>query len=117
MTGFSRRDFTKQTIARDFSQLLPQGVKIAPTVGIQVESVFFLGEGIGAVLDRFRQNADSTAPFMATFSYARGIEGRRVLGRPLPERGKHEYDTEYNGVKFRHHSAALIRAPLRDIRS
>jgi hypothetical protein len=33
-------------------------------------------------------------PFIATFTYGRGIAGRQVPGQPLPDHGKQQYDTD-----------------------
>ena len=51
-------------------------------------------------------SADSSAtgvgkyPFLATFTYGRGIVGRHVPGQPLPDQGKQEYDTSFHGGNY-----------------
>jgi hypothetical protein len=118
MSELSRRAFTKLTVAAGLSQLAQRSVKTAPTIGIQVGSVSFLDEGIDAVLDRFQQDADVNALFIATFSYGRGIAGRQVSGQPLPDHGKQEYDTEYHGGNFATtHPQYYAHTSLKDIQS
>lgn len=118
MTELSRRAFTKLTVAAGLSQLAPQGVKTAPSIGIQVGSVSFLDEGIDAVLDRFQQDANINGLFIATFSYGRGIAGRQVPGQPLPDHGKQQYDTEYHGGNFATtHPQYYTQTSLKDIQS
>jgi hypothetical protein len=60
-------------------------------IGIQVGAVSFVDEGVEKVLDVFQQNHINTI-FLATFTYGRGIAGRQVPGRPLPDHGVQEYD-------------------------
>ena len=61
------------------------------TIGIQVGAVSFVDEGTGKVLDIFQERAAINTLFLATFTYGRGIAGRQVPGRPLPDHGKQEY--------------------------
>ncbi len=77
ITELSRREFTKLTVAAGFSQPAPQGAKTFPSIGIQGGRVSFPDEVIKAVLDRFQQDSDANALFIATISFGRDIAGRR----------------------------------------
>src|SRR5262245_15332406 len=61
-------------------------------VGIQVGAVSFVDEGTEQVLDVLQERGAVNTIFLATFTYGRGIAGRQVPGRPLPDHGKQEYD-------------------------
>jgi len=63
-------------------------------IGMQVGAVSFLDEGTEKVLDELQRDASVNTLFVATFTYGRGIAGRQVPGQPLPDHGKHEYDTD-----------------------
>lgn len=70
-------------------------------IGIQVGAVSFVDEGVNPVLDNFQKLANVNTLFVATFTYGRGIAGRQVPGQPLPDHGKHEYDTgEFHGGNY-----------------
>jgi hypothetical protein len=57
-------------------------------IGIQIGAVFFANEGTERVLDELQQDALINTPFLATFTYGRGIAGRQLTGQPLPDHGK-----------------------------
>ena len=63
-------------------------------IGMQVGAVSFVDEGVEPVLDILQKDAAVNTLFVATFTYGRGIAGRQVPGQPLPDHGKHEYDTD-----------------------
>ncbi len=69
-------------------------------VGIQVGAISFVDEGVEPVLDNVQQLGGVNTLFVATFTYGRGIAGRQVPGQPLPDHGKHEYDTNFHGGAY-----------------
>lgn len=101
MSELTRREFTKLIGAAGIASPFRQQTQApARTVGIQAGAVSFVDEGVDAVLDRFQQDANINALFLATFSYGRGIAGRQIPGEPLPDHGKQEYDTDFHGGNF-----------------
>jgi hypothetical protein len=62
-------------------------------VGIQIGAVSFVDEGVEPVLDILQSKGSVNTLFIAAFTYGRGIAGRQVPNQPLPDHGKHEYDT------------------------
>lgn len=83
--------------------LLPSVAKAAPstkTVGIQIGAISFVDEGTEKVLDILQEKGAVNALFLATFTYGRGIAGRQVRGRPLPDHGKQEYDFDFHGGNY-----------------
>lgn len=120
MGEFSRRQFAKLMGAAGIASSFPQQPQTdSRTVGIQVGAVSFVDEGIEPVLDRFQRDANINALFIASFSYGRGIAGRQISGQPLPDHGKQEYDTGFQGGNFAftheqyyaHTSLKKIQAP------
>jgi hypothetical protein len=69
-------------------------------VGMQVGAVSFVDEGSEKVLDILQERGAINTLFLATFTYGRGIGGRQVSGRPLPDHGKQEYDVNFHGGNF-----------------
>ena len=69
-------------------------------IGIQIGAVSFIDEGVDPVLDNLQNLGGVNTLFVATFTYGRGIAGRQVPGQPLPDHGKHEYDTNYRGGNY-----------------
>jgi hypothetical protein len=69
-------------------------------MGIQVGAVSFVDEGIEQVLDIFQKHAAINALWLAGFTFGRGLGGRQIPGRPLPDHGKLEYDLKYHGGNF-----------------
>ncbi|MGH9161372.1 MAG: hypothetical protein ACRD2X_15490 [Vicinamibacteraceae bacterium] len=70
------------------------------TIGIQVGSVSFVDEGVEPVLDIFQKRAGINALWMAGCTFGRGLGGRQIPGRRLPDHGKLEYDVNYHGGNF-----------------
>src|ERR1035437_10011464 len=58
-----------------------------PVIGIQIDAVSFLDEGIEKVLDILQEKGGVNALFMGTFSYGTGITGRQLKGHPFPDHG------------------------------
>ena len=95
-----RRDFVKLSLAAAAAQQLASAAIAAKTIGIQVSAVSFVDEGVEPVLDVFQQRASINTLFVATFTYGRGIAGRRVPGQPLPDHGKQVHDTDFHGGSY-----------------
>ena len=72
----------------------------AKMIGMQAGSVSFVDEGTEKVLDILQEKGAVNTIFLATFTYGRGIGGRQVAGRPLPDHGKQEYDGDFHGGNF-----------------
>jgi hypothetical protein len=122
---WSRRDLLKAVAAVAPSALGSGQVtaQIAPkpkdkVVGIQIGAVSFVDEGVDPVLDILQQRARVNALFLAVFSYGRGIAGRQIAGRPLPDHGKQEYDRDFHGGNFATpHAEFYGRTVLKDVRA
>jgi hypothetical protein len=101
----TRREFLKSaSAAATITALGPlvAGADVArePMVGIQIGSVSLLDEGTEQVLDILQQRGKVNTLFVAAFTYGRGIAGRQVSGRPLPDHGRQEYDSGFHGGNF-----------------
>src|SRR5215469_9710632 len=118
MSELSRREFAKLVAAASVASGFHRPPTTSRTIGIQVGAVSFVDEGVESVLDRFQHDANINALFIATFSYGRGIAGRQVLGQPLPDHGKQEYDTEFHGGNFaRTHDQYYAQTSLKKIQA
>ena len=100
-----RRQFLKSGVAgvagAGMAGALPaQSAGEKKMIGIQVGAVSFLDEGTEKVLDIFQERAAINTLFLATFTYGRGIAGRKVPGQPLPDHGKQEYDLDFQGGNY-----------------
>lgn len=102
-----RRDFVKTMAAGVAASSLvkPAGMLGSPSrngkiVAIQVGSVSFVDEGVEQVLDIFQRRGHINALWLGGFTYGRGLGGRQVPGRPLPDHGRLEYDLDYHGGNF-----------------
>lgn len=106
-TNIERRDFVKTVAAgltagalggsNPAKAAVPVEKKI---LGIQVGAVSFVDEGVEQVLDIFQKRASINALWLAGFTFGRGLGGRQIPGRPLPDHGKLEYDLKYHGGDF-----------------
>ena len=119
MSELSRREFTKLMAAAGIASGLPRQTQSGQkTMGIQVGAISFVDEGVSAVLDRFQQDANVNALFIAAFTYGRGIAGRQIPGQPLPDHGKQEYDTNFHGGNYaRTHEQYYARTSLKKIQA
>jgi hypothetical protein len=79
---------------------VPGGKAEKKIMGIQVGAVSFVDEGVEQVLDIFQQRAHVNTLWLAGFTFGRGLGGRQIPGRPLPDHGKLEYDLSYHGGDF-----------------
>ena len=100
MVKIDRRSFLQGSAAAALTAAIPTTAVIAQPevpkkkmIGIQVGAVSFVDEGTEKLLDDFQQEGINTL-FLATFTYGRGIAGRQVPGQPLPDHGRHVYDTD-----------------------
>src|ERR1039458_1522814 len=90
-----RRSFLRNAMAGAVTaaaQPASAGSATPKMIGIQVGAVSFVDEGVEKVLDVFQRDASINTLFVATFTYGRGIAGRRLTNQPLPDHGKQEYD-------------------------
>ena len=88
-------------------------------IGIQIGAVSFVDEGVEPVLDILQSKGKVNALFLAAFTYGRGIAGRQVPGQPLPDHGKHEYDTGtfHGGSYAAIHAKYYANTPLKNLRA
>lgn len=108
--GVGRRDFFKTMAAgaavgalgkgEPARGAIPGGKPKKKIMGIQVGAVSFVDEGVEQVLDIFQQRAHINTLWLAGFTFGRGLGGRQIPGRPLPDHGKLEYDLNYHGGDF-----------------
>ncbi len=94
----NRRDFIQGAVAAGAVGSAASGspasaAEAKKVIGIQIGAASFQDEGVEPVLDVLQKDAYVNTLFVATFTYGRGIAGRQVPGQPLPDHGKHEYDT------------------------
>jgi hypothetical protein len=100
---FTRREFLKSSAAA--AALTPAASTRAAeapsqggaskTIGIQVGAVSFVDEGVGAVLDNFRERGAVNTIYLTTFTHGRGLSGRQIPGQPFPDHGVQESDEKY----------------------
>ena len=99
----NRRDFLKLSAGAGAALAIPSAAFPNPSkkmIGIQVGAVSFVDEGTEKVLDVLQERACVNTLFLAVFTYGRGIAGRQIPGRPLPDHGKQEYDLNFHGGNF-----------------
>jgi hypothetical protein len=126
----NRRDFIQTAVAgvagaattAASAEAMPATVSAAGAkkmVGIQIGAVSFMDEGVEPVLDILQKDAYINTLFVATFTYGRGIAGRQVPGQPLPDHGKHEYDTDtFKGGSYtKVHSQYYKDTVIKDFRA
>lgn len=94
----NRRNFLQSAAAGALTAATTRTLQSAAAakkmIGMQVGAVSFVDEGVEPVLDILQNDAAVNTLFVATFTYGRGIAGRQVPGQPLPDHGKHQYDTD-----------------------
>jgi hypothetical protein len=118
----TRRDFLLQsTAALATAAVAETQTKQAAkkTIGIQIGAVSFADEGADPVLDVLQEKGAVNTLFIAAFTYGRGIAGRQIPGQPLPDHGKHEYDTGtfHGGSYAALHSRYYTNTPLKNLRA
>src|SRR5438046_1064144 len=99
----NRREFLKVTAGAGAALALPtSGHTAGPSkmIGIQVGAISFVDEGTEKVMDILQNRAAVNTLFLAVFTYGRGIAGRQIPGRPLPDHGKQESDLNFHGGNF-----------------
>src|SRR5882724_6398352 len=100
----NRREFMKMAAGTGATLALPGSLEAAvfssKMIGIQVGAISFVDEGAERVLDVLQERACVNTLFLAVFTYGRGIAGRQILGQPLPDHGKQEYDLNFHGGNF-----------------
>src|ERR1044071_8060755 len=104
----TRREFLKATTgalaaAAAGPALIPVTARAQPQrkmIGIQAGAVSVVDGGTERVLDILQERGAVNTIFLATYTYGRGIAGRQVPNRPLPDHGKQEYDLDFHGGNF-----------------
>jgi hypothetical protein len=72
-------------------------------VGIQIGARSFVDEGVDKCLDTLQDKGAVNWLLPTVFTYGRGLAGRQVPGRPLPDHGGQEYDEVHGGSYARVH--------------
>jgi len=72
-------------------------------VGIQIGARSFVDEGVEKCLDALQDKGAVNWLLPTVFTYGRGLAGRQVPGRPLPDHGGQEYDEIHGGSFTRVH--------------
>jgi hypothetical protein len=80
------------------NQMPPEGVP--PLIAAQVGAVSFVDEGVEQVLHELESRAGVNALFLATPTWVGGTGGRALAGRPLPDHGVQEYDSDFVGGDY-----------------
>jgi len=126
-TGIDRRDFLKGLSAMPAATLTvgqtpapDAAVRRAPQpagrqgaskpgdkklVGIQIGGRSFVDEGVEKCLDTLQEHGAVNWLLPTVFTYGRGLAGRQVPGRPLPDHGGQAYDDVHGGSYTRVHPA------------
>lgn len=61
-------------------------------IGMQIGAVSFVDEGTEQVLEILQSKGAVNTIFLTTFTYGRGLGGRRIPGQPFPDHGSRESD-------------------------
>lgn len=100
----SRRDFLKKSAAmtalltidplKNFAMLEKNENKsqVRKMHGIQIGAVSFVDEGVNKVLDFLQKEVNINTLYLTVFTYGRGLAGRQIPGRPMPDHGSQESD-------------------------
>ncbi|HMF77064.1 MAG TPA: hypothetical protein VK604_15505 [Bryobacteraceae bacterium] len=117
----NRRDFIQGAVAGAVGTAATtvHAATAKKMIGMQIGAVSFVDEGVEPVLDVLQKNAYVNTLFVATFTYGRGIAGRQVPGQPLPDHGKHEYDTAtfHGGSYTKIHPQYYKNTVIKDFRA
>ena len=95
----TRREFLANTAAAvaAASPLSSEVIRAATAkmIGIQVGAVSFVDEGIDQALDILQDLGAVNTVCLTTFTYGRGLAGRRIPGRHFPDHGVQESDERF----------------------
>jgi hypothetical protein len=86
-------------------------------VAIQVGARSFVDEGVDKCLDTLQEKGGVNVLMSTVFTYGRGLAGRQVPGRPLPDHGVQEYDEVHGGSYTRVHPEFYADSVIKDIRA
>jgi hypothetical protein len=104
-----RRDFLKGLTVMPAAAMAMQraaatkGGEGKKPVGIQIGARSFVDEGVDRCLDTLQEKGAVNWLLPTVFTYGRGLAGRQVPGRPLPDHGVQEYDEIHGGSYTRLH--------------
>src|SRR5262249_11262852 len=86
-TIMDRRDFLKGLAAMPAAALVqtPKVDQKKKPVGIQIGARSFVDEGVDKCLDTLQEKGAVNWLLPTVFTYGRGLAGRQVPGRPLPD--------------------------------
>jgi hypothetical protein len=71
-----------------------------PTIAIQIGAVSFMDEGVGAVLDTVQSRAGVDTLWLATPTWSRASGGRAEPGRPFPDHGRQDRESDWRGGNY-----------------
>jgi hypothetical protein len=86
-------------------------------VAIQIGARSFVDEGVDKCLETLQQKGGVNVLMSTVFTYGRGLAGRQVPGRPLPDHGVQEYDEVHGGSYTRVHPEFYSDSVIKDIRA
>ena len=86
-------------------------------VAIQIGARSFVDEGVDKCLDTVQEKGRVNVLMSTVFTYGRGLAGRQVPGRPLPDHGVRDYDEIHGGSYTRVHPEFYGDSVIKDIRA
>lgn len=86
-------------------------------VAIQIGARSFVDEGVDKCLDTLQEKGRVNVLMSTVFTYGRGLAGRQVPGRPLPDHGVQEYDEIHGGSYTQVHPEFYADSVIKDIRA
>jgi hypothetical protein len=86
-------------------------------IAIQIGARSFVDEGVDKCLDTLQEKGRVNVLMSTVFTYGRGLAGRQVPGRPLPDHGVLEYDEIHGGSYTRVHPEFYGGSIIKDIRA
>jgi hypothetical protein len=86
-------------------------------VAIQIGARSFVDEGVDKCLDTLQEKASVNVLMPAVFTYGRGLAGRQIPGRPLPDHGVQAYDEIHGGSYTKIHPEFYRNSVIQDVRA
>jgi hypothetical protein len=103
-----------QTVNRPAIQAWESGNRF---IAIQIGARSFVDEGVEKCLDTLQEKAMVNVLMPAVFTYGRGLAGRQIPGRPLPDHGVQAYDEIHGGSYTKVHPEFYKDSVIQNIRA